>query len=187
MNPPRKVIITGSPGAGKTTIIETLRSSGYLCYHEIAREVIREHMESGTSILPWTDLGKFSQIVFAGIVEQVTAHRNGLAFFDRGAPDVLAYLKYGNLPVPGETSREEILSLGYDRRIFITPPWPEIFSRDEERRESFEESLVIYGHLCETYSSLGFEVLEIPKLPVTGRISFILQNLGPDSIPSLNF
>ncbi len=40
--PLRRIIITGAPGTGKTTLIEALRNSGLRCMAEPAREVIAE-------------------------------------------------------------------------------------------------------------------------------------------------
>jgi hypothetical protein len=45
----------------------------------------------------------------------------------------------------------------YHRRVFLTPPWPQIYSTDPERRHSLEKALPEYRLLLETYPSLGYD------------------------------
>ena len=35
-----KIVISGGPGGGKTTIINALKELGYFCYDEISRDLI---------------------------------------------------------------------------------------------------------------------------------------------------
>ena len=60
-----KIVITGAPGTGKTTIINQLKSLGYSCSDEISREIIAEQIAAGGDILPWKDLTVFSKSVFS--------------------------------------------------------------------------------------------------------------------------
>jgi predicted ATPase len=99
-----------------------------------------------------------------------------VVFFDRGVHDVLGYMncfdqKYGQdfAKVSEETQ--------YDG-VFIMPPWPEIFKRDNERFESYEEALSVDAALMDIYGEYGYEVCVVPKDSVEKRADFILSYLN---------
>jgi predicted ATPase len=58
MLPEERIIISGGPGFGKTTLILELEKAGFQCVHESSREIIHEQMQSGGNFLPWKDLVK---------------------------------------------------------------------------------------------------------------------------------
>jgi len=49
---------------------------------------------------------------------------------------------------------------------------------DRERRHSLETALVEYSRLLETYPSLGYETIILPKVSVAERADFILHTLA---------
>jgi predicted ATPase len=59
----------------------------------------------------------------------------------------------------------------------VTPPWPEIFTNDAIRTETFEEALRIHEFIVKTYLDLNYQIIELPLLPVKQRINYLLQNL----------
>jgi predicted ATPase len=63
------------------------------------------------------------------------------------------------------------------RRIFILPPWKEIYVTDEERKQSWEEALNTYDAMRKVYDRYGYDVLEVPKEDVEKRVEFILRNI----------
>ncbi|SRR6266851_7607443 len=65
----------------------------------------------------------------------------------------------------------------YHRHVFLAPPWPEIYETDPERRHGLDVALAEYSRLLETYPSLGYEVLILPKVGVSERADFILNTL----------
>ena len=66
----------------------------------------------------------------------------------------------------------------YHQRVFLTPPWPEIYVLDEERRHGLDTAIAEYEHLLGVYRSLGYEVSLLPKVDVRTRADFVLQTLG---------
>ena len=42
-----KIVITGGPGTGKTSIINKLESLGHHVFHESSREIIRKYKKLG--------------------------------------------------------------------------------------------------------------------------------------------
>lgn len=93
----RKIVITGGPGTGKSTLINHLISKGYLCTEEISRQVTKEAQKKGIDQLFLTDPLLFSKLLLEGRQKQYMdseIHKGQTVFFDRGIPDVLAYMDY---------------------------------------------------------------------------------------------
>jgi predicted ATPase len=78
---------------------------------------------------------------------------------------------------------EQVLTLlgrshRYHRRVFLAPPWPEIYVVDPERRHEFDAALVEYARLIESYPALGYDVVVLPKVGVRERADFVLDVLA---------
>jgi len=96
-------------------------------------------------------------------------------FFDRGLIDAAAALQR----LTGEPALATFcLANRYHRRVFLAPPWPEIFETDLERRHGLDAALAEYSRLLHTYPSLGYEVSILPKIGVPERADFILVKLA---------
>lgn len=171
-----RVVISGGPATGKTSIIYQLEEMGYACYHEISREIISAEVAKGTDVVPWQNLKAFSDLVFKGRLNQFDSAQDGVQFYDRSLIDTLAYMRKDGLHIPQAWERE-IAERKYSQTVFITPPWHEIFGNDHERRESWEQLLHIHEYLVSGYQEAGYTVCEVPKLPVNERVAFILKNL----------
>ncbi|HSP12302.1 MAG TPA: ATP-binding protein [Salegentibacter sp.] len=175
----KKIVITGGPGTGKSSIIRNLEAQGHECLHEISRQVTLEAQKQGIDQLFLDKPLLFSEKLLQGRIVQ---HKEAdmlpatTVFLDRGIPDVLAYMEYFRTSYPEEFVNACNNHI-YDK-IFILPPWPEIYMSDNERYESFNESRRISGYLLETYQSYGYEPIEVPKAPVKERTAFILNNIG---------
>lgn len=48
----RFIVFTGGPGAGKTSVIEALRSAGHRCSAEAGRAIIRQQVAIDGAALP---------------------------------------------------------------------------------------------------------------------------------------
>lgn len=172
------VVIIGGPGTGKTTIIDSLLAKGYCCYPEISREVTLEAKKQGIEQLFLENPLLFSELLLEGRKKQfynAQKEPHDIVFLDRGIPDVLAYMHYIGDSYPSffdQACREHIYT-----KIFLLPPWEEIYESDNERYENFEQAKLIYDHLTETYQKYGYHLIEVPKGTVEERISFILNQL----------
>jgi predicted ATPase len=172
-----KIVITGGPGFGKSSIILELEKRGFRSQHEISRNIIKEQLESGGDVLPWKNLSTFSRLVFE---KRITQHQEAgeekLVFFDRGIPDVVAYMMKDELELP-EKYVHALTEYNYNNLVFITPPWEDIFVNDAERKEDFLNACEIHKVIIDTYLRLGYELVEIPKDSIEKRVNFILDKL----------
>ena len=176
----RAYIITGAPGAGKTEIIEELTWRGYIGFEEIPRRLLREKTAEKLGISPFKDLIKFAHIVFEEMYRQYlkTVNENdNICFLDRGIPDVFAYLKNSNIPIPDEYYTK-LNKCDFEKDVFICPPWPEIYTSDSIRPYPYKDTLKLHSQIVSVSKKLGFNLIEIPKLPVKQRADFVLSKLG---------
>ncbi|WP_445722101.1 AAA family ATPase [Flavobacterium sp.] len=173
------IVLIGGPSSGKTTLINALIKKGHICYPEISRDVIKEAQKQGIEQLFLEKPLLFSELLLEGRIKQfkqATEEKEPIVFIDRGIPDVLAYMHYIGDSYP-DSFHKACSEYKYSK-IFILPPWKDIYVSDKERYESYEQAILIQDHLKETYSSFGYELIEIPKDTVENRVNFVLQNLS---------
>ena len=174
----KKIVITGGPGTGKSTVIDELHKRNFDCMFEISREVTVKAQNEGINQLFLTQPLLFSELLLKGRVDQyIEASKKecDFVFFDRGIPDVHAYMNYISIDYP-ELYIEKSNFYRYDF-IFLMPPWEEIYITDNERYENFEQALAIHNHLERTYKLLDYPIIEVPKGTVDERIAFILDQI----------
>lgn len=182
----KKIAITGAPGTGKTVVIEVLQSMGYHCFPEVirsmtAKEKLREtDVEiTGNPLLFADDPLAFNQQLLTARImqfEHSTSLKEAYCFFDRGIPDVLAYMDYFG-QVYDASFVEAARKHKYDR-LFILPPWKEIYSTDNERLETFAQAEALHECLMNTYGFLAYQPILVPKMTIEKRVTFILEKLN---------
>ncbi len=172
------VVIIGGPGSGKTTLIDALTKMGHCCYPEISRQVIMKAREQGIEQLFLENPLLFSELLLEGRMKQhqtACEENSDIVFIDRGIPDVLAYMHYIGDSYPA-TFDDACREHKYNR-IFILPPWEEIYTSDEARYETYEQSQLLFNHLSETYRNYNYDLIEVPRTTVEKRIEFIFDEL----------
>ncbi len=169
------IIITGGPGTGKSSLLAALEQMGYACFPEVSRIIIAEQQATGGNLFPWGNISAFAQECYVRMQAQLTATPSGISFFDRAIPDIAAYMQRYGLEVPTQyLSVSEV----YSSSVLVCPPWPQIFKNDPQRPETYEETCLLHHHLVETYASLGFEIIEIPKISIEERAQWAVERLS---------
>ena len=175
----KRIVISGGPSAGKTSIIRELEKQGHHCIPEISREIILEAQRKGIDQLFLHNPIKFSELLLEGRETQFLETHNtkhNISFFDRGIPDISAYMDYSNTEYPSIFT-EKNQKHKYDT-VFLLAPWKDIHVQDRERYEDFETAEEIFTYLNKTYRGLGYKVIEVPIGTVEERTLFILKEVN---------
>jgi predicted ATPase len=172
----RFVMISGCSGGGKSALLAELRRRGFATVDEPGRRIVREEQQGDGTALPWIDPVKFARraIVMSKADIASAARLEGWVFFDRGLIDAAVALEH----MGGESAAATIAGSRFHRRVFLTPPWAEIFVTDDERRHGFQAAVEEYGRLYAAWPALGYETTVLPKMSVNERADFVLQSLA---------
>ncbi|WP_052125607.1 AAA family ATPase [Bordetella trematum] len=188
MYTPAFVIISGCSGGGKSTLLAELQRRGHRVIEEPGRRVVQEQMASGGQALPWRDMRAFLERVIEVAQAdhaQARRHEGSSIFFDRSLIDAAAALQ-------ALTGEEVLQRLGrshrYHPQVFLTPPWPDIYVQDAERRHDIEAAIAEYERLLHSYPAQGYQVCVLERCSVAQRADFVLDTLAggpmPQSAPS---
>jgi predicted ATPase len=171
------VVISGCSGGGKSTLLTELGRRGYITVEEPGRQIVKEEMLGNGQALPWVNETAFARCAITlALADCATAIGHaGWVFFDRGLIEAAAALQHLTgepvLTTVGQAHR-------YHHRVFLAPPWPEIYVTDAERRHSLDAAVAEYQRPVDVYPSLGYEVAILPKVSVPERADFVLNTLA---------
>ncbi|MDX9882940.1 MAG: AAA family ATPase [Prolixibacteraceae bacterium] len=168
-------VITGGPGFGKSALTDYLKKLGYKTGEESAREIIREQRKIDGDILPEKNIRLFQNEVLKRRLEfYQSVGNNEIAFADRAIPDQIAFTRFKGFDTP-EILARYANECRYNEKVFITPPWKEIYKNDTERTEPFEKSYELHYVIVNVYEELGYSLIELPYADVPQRAEFILN------------
>ena len=173
----RHVLISGCSGGGKSTLLAELAARGHPTVEEPGRRIVKRALATGDGALPWVDGVAFARQTLAMALADREAARDsvGWVFFDRGLIDAASALE----DLTGAPARlSPATAQRYHRKVFVAPPWPQIYRTDPERRHGFEAGLAEYGRLERLLPALGYEVVLLPKVSVRERADFVMATLS---------
>ncbi len=172
----KKIVITGGPCSGKTTVIEELAKRGFSVLKETAKEIvaIRRH-------IPMTK--EESQIRQDLIFNEQLAKENKaekkdceILFLDRGLIDGLSY----SILYAGEASIQRYLPAVKEKNydfVFLLELLPFDSGGFRAENENEEEARKIQKSISDLYERLGYKLIFVPKMSVEERIEFILKRV----------
>lgn len=172
------IVLSGCSGGGKSSLLAELGRRGFATYEEPGRQVVKEQLLIGGDALPWGDVDLFLELTISRSIHHLVEAARGdrVAFFDRGIIDQVNGYPARGLPIPKHLA-SAVAQFRYRKTVFLVPPWQEIFANDAERKHNFEDSVAMYDSLVATYVRFGYEPVVIPKLDVSQRADFILEQL----------
>jgi len=177
----RRFIITGAPGAGKTTILTALHDRGYAVVHEAATDVIAREQARGREE-PWREASFLDAITLLQRERQElpAPPATTVQVFDRSPICTYALARYGGQPATPSLAREVrrvIAERIYQPRVFfvhllgfITPT--------AARRITLAESIRFARIHEQAYREHGFELIDVPAGPVEERVDLVDRHLS---------
>jgi len=163
-----RIVITGGPSVGKTTIITLLQKRGYQVIDEQATKILKEG-----KILPWEDRHAFQNEVLRRQLDEEARlnDENRIVFLDRGVFDGEAYFIYDKLFVPTTFSR-----LNADRYdlAFLVEELP-FYEANDIRRENLEFTRELTKIMERCYIKRGVPVVRVPFMTPEERVNLIIS------------
>jgi predicted ATPase len=167
----RRLVLTGTPGAGKTAILRHLELDGHVVVEEAATDVIGLEQARGDPH-PWTRPSFIDAVVALQQQRQLRTVGGDVQFFDRSPVCTLALCRWLGRPVPLALSQEldriERAAV-YDRGVlfvdrlgFVTPT--------AARRITSDEAVHFERVHEEVYRSFGYECVHIRPGTLADRI-----------------
>ena len=171
-------VISGCSGGGKTALIGELARRGLATVPEPGMRIVAEERAGTGDALPWNDPVAFAlravELARSDLAAINVNPPPGPVFFDRSLVDAANALERAlGEPAPSAWIGQE----RYARTVFMTAPWPEVFSRTADRQHDFDAAEAEYESLLEAYRRLHFTIEHIPQTHVPGRADWLLANV----------
>lgn len=165
-------VLTGAPGSGKTTILDhvgvDVRRVG-----EPAREILAEHRSIGGTGTADIAPSRFLELLLRRSIDkhQAAMGWDGSTVFDWGIPDCVAYaVRLGTDPAPSVLAAE---AYRYEDEVLVLEPWQDIYTVDDERTMSFDDTVDFHIALLDAYERAGYALVTVPRGSVADRAAFV--------------
>lgn len=180
VDPTNLYVITGCSGGGKSTLLSELERRGYRVFPEPGRQIVKEQQSVGGDGLPWKNPTKFAELCVSRAMYfyNLAIGLDQPVFFDRSVIDNISGIERLGLAMPVYFP-QALVQYRYANRVFMVPPWREIFVQDAERQHSFADAEQEFYGSQQAYVANHYEVVIIPKMPIHKRADFIERELFP--------
>jgi predicted ATPase len=179
----RRYVLTGTPGAGKTSILRGLAELGYGVVEEAATTVIARAQARGEDE-PWTRASFIDEIVDLQSRRQLASPTTApVQVFDRSPICTHALATYLGRP-PSRVLTAEIERITgeeiYERQVFFVRNLG-FCEPTSARRISFQESLTFEKIHEQSYRAFGYELIDIPADDLAHRVAAVSSAISPPS------
>lgn len=174
----RRYILTGTPGAGKTTLSHLLADKGHTIIPEAATDLIAAAQAAGNP-LPWNDPDFLDAIADEQRRRQVDADAlaGPVQYFDRSPVCTLALARLKDHPIgpvlAAELDRIKAEAVYEPRVLFVENLG--FITHTDIRHIGLEEALHFEQLHREAYRELGYECVSIPRAAAAERAAMVLQ------------
>ena len=171
-------ILTGTFGSGKSTLLDVLQARGIRGVVEPARPILAEQRRLKGDGVPEKNSRLFVELMLSQMLRSYRQHEasSGPVLFDRGVPDVLAYAALFGFEFPAGENAARLYR--YNARVFVAPPWEDIYCTDDERKAPYSLACRFDNDLRAIYNRFGYSLVVLPFASVERRADFVLERLG---------
>jgi predicted ATPase len=164
-----KVVLTGGPCVGKSTLIEMLEARGFPVVHEQATAAIKDGID------PCTDHEAFQfNVLNRQLHAEARLSSAPLLFLDRGTFDGIPYREVYGRKVPSFFAALQPGSYDVCFLLDTLEDW----ENDGVRYESADFSGEIQPYFARVYEDNGIPVIRVPVMPPEARLQFILSHVA---------
>ncbi len=171
-----KILISGGPHTGKTTLFEAVRSTfgeQATYVEEPATTVIKS---IGNAVI--NDPEEFCRRCIDVSLEQedLASKKAQIMIQDRSLVDTVAYARRDGCEnlIPGLMGL--IAAANYSSVFFCDPVGD--YATTEARHEDQETAMKTHGMLQEAYEDTGMPMIKIPPVSVGARVELVLRHVG---------
>jgi len=159
----RKIIISGGPCSGKTSLCQKLKEKGLCSFGEIATKMLKK----GTP----KDWKEFNHNVFNKQIELEKKDKD-IIFLDRSLVDSIVYMKYYNIDLPKDY-KNKVKQANYEKVFFL-----EMLPKEHYiRKLPYEKAKEICRLTEQIYKEFKISLVKVPYQDTEKRVKFILDNI----------
>jgi len=160
----RRYVLTGAPGAGKTTLADALRLRGHRVVAEAATDVAGRFQAAGFD--DPEHVGRFIAEILRVQRERAAGTHDPVQIHDRSPVCTVALARWLGHPEP------EVDDSLFARDVFLVQPLG-FLTRTAVRRISYPDSLRFAAVHADVYRERGFTLIDVPPAPVAERVGFV--------------
>jgi len=174
----KKIVITGGPGFGKTSIIRSLKKE-FHSTPDYARMIIDKE-----GLIPSKEHLKFQSRWLEKMSDGYFNSNSDTTLFEYGFPDIIAYFRWRD----GKDYKIQNKFLDAARKyrfdeVFIVSPIDEKhFQNDYARIFTFKKSLEVHKEICSVWLEYNYDPIYIPNISLENRLRFIRKDLRSEII-----
>lgn len=180
-----RIVLTGGPHAGKTSLAREFERRGHRVVREAAIEciarLVAELGPDGARAWRQANVDEFQDRIARLQLELERAADvapDELCFLDRGLLDGLAYCQIAG-QTPPRALIESLPCVHYDRVFVCELVLPFSSRRESGRLSSLERARLIEQTVFDVYASHGFRTERLPCIsPVAARADLLLERLA---------
>ena len=175
----RRIVLTGGPYSGKTTLVERLAAEGHAVAPEAALRVIEALADElgARAAAAWRRAhpGRFQERVLALQLEleaRAAARGASVVVCDRGVLDGVAYCHHHGIAPPPSLARAPVRERY--AAVLVLETLADFEPRAHTGRlDGHEESLALAAQLTAVYREHGYDPIALPEAPVEERLAHV--------------